>query len=677
MSKPELLSPAGSYESLCAAVQSGADAVYLGGSSFGARKSAKNFTIEEMKKWTDYCHIYGVSVYVTVNTLVKDNEKEELAEYVRTLSDIGVDAVLLQDFGAVEIVKKCAPQLAIHASTQMTATSADDVLFLQELGFERVVLSRELSFEQIREIAGKVTCELEVFVHGAICMCYSGQCLFSSIVGGRSGNRGACAQPCRLPYSIVDSDGKKVCGGYMLSPRDLCLVSRLDDLAEIGVKSLKIEGRLKRCEYVAAVTGIYRKYIDNPSSVLKSDITELKNAFARGFTTGLFGGEGAKMINPDNPSNAASNTFTADVKKRCADGACIRKIPVEINASVRMGDKLCVCMTDGENYAYAASDSVAERAISVSLTDEKLKESLKKLGNTPYECRDIQTELDENISIPVSQINLVRRRAQEELSRLRAERPLRQTFDFDFAEKQAVRSEEFFIACDVSNAEQAAAAEKLGIKRIYCPENVNTDGGIIKCAAVTSADNCGGDFLAVSNAGQIKKHSGKQLFGGARLNITNSESLLFYSRYLNDAILSPELNLREIGQMSKCIPVGIIAYGRLDLMICRACPLKNAGLCQNHKAKYRLRDRMGNVMPLVCTSDCSMRILNSKPIYMADKAEEIKKSGVSFAVLKFTDETGSECEKIISDYISAFSGNGALGMTENTFTRGHFYRGVK
>ena len=675
----ELLSPAGSYEALRAAVQSGADAVYLGGSSFGARRSAKNFTIDEMKKWIDYCHIYNVKVYVTVNTLIKDSELSELSQYVRDLSDIGADAVLVQDFGAVKIIKKCAPQLPVHASTQMTATDTDDVLFLQKLGFERAVLSRELSFEEIKKISENTSCELEVFVHGAICMCYSGQCLFSSIVGGRSGNRGACAQPCRLPYTIVDSAGKKAFSGYVLSPYDLCLVSQLDKLKKIGVSSLKIEGRLKRCEYVSAVTGIYRKYIDNPCAVEKSDMTELKNAFARGFTTGLFGGEGAKMINHKNPSNAAPNIFSQEAKHRCGENVFERKIPVSISASMRLGEKVGVCFSDGEHYAYAQSDKECEKAVNAAVSEEKLKSSLMKLGAAPYECEEIETDAESGVSIPISEINLVRRRAAEELSRQRAEREKRKTFDFDFNRSASAARGEIFIACDVSTKEQAALAEKMGIKRIYYPRGIkgNAEKSIVKSAEVTRYDAFGAKCVMINNAGEIRKHGGAELFGGARLNITNSESLSFYSEYLSDAVLSPELNLKEIEQIYKCIPVGVIGYGKLDLMLTAACPLKNAGLCQNHRQKYRLRDRMGNIMPLICTDSCNMRILNSKPVYMADKAEDIIKSGASFVVLKFTDEKTDECEKIISDYISAFSGNAVQKPSENTFTRGHFYRGVK
>ena len=253
----ELLAPAGSSAALHAAVQSGADAVYLGGSRFGARHSAENFTAEDMKKWVDYCHLYGVDVHVTVNTLIKEKEIAALQEYVKELNNIGVDALIVQDIGAAEIIKNTIPDMTLHASTQMTVTSLEGVKYLENMGFSRVVLARELSEKEIEHICKNAKAEIEVFVHGAICMCYSGQCLMSSILGGRSGNRGRCAQPCRLPYELLEKD-KSAGNGYILSPKDMALVNDLGTLNKIGVASLKIEGRLKRAEYVSAVVGVYR-----------------------------------------------------------------------------------------------------------------------------------------------------------------------------------------------------------------------------------------------------------------------------------------------------------------------------------------------------------------------------------------------------------------------------------
>lgn len=254
----ELLAPAGSSEALHAAVQSGADAVYIGGTSFNARQSAKNFTIEDIKREADYCHLYGVDLHVTLNTLIKERELKKVIEYVEALNDAGVDALIVQDLGVAKLIRKICPDMPLHASTQMTVTSLEGVRYLEDMGFTRVVLARELSCDEIKKITDNAKAEIEVFVHGALCMCYSGQCLMSSILGARSANRGRCAQPCRLNYTLTDNMGTDI-NAYALSPKDLAMVDELNRLRGIGVKSLKIEGRLKRAEYVSAVTGIYRR----------------------------------------------------------------------------------------------------------------------------------------------------------------------------------------------------------------------------------------------------------------------------------------------------------------------------------------------------------------------------------------------------------------------------------
>ena len=345
----ELLSPAGNAAALGAAVQSGADAVYLGGSEFGARHSAENFSLDEIKRWTDYCHLYGVQVHVTVNTLVKEKELTRLQEYVKGLSFAGVDALIIQDIGAAEIIKNTIPDMTLHASTQMTVTSLEGVKYLEDIGFERVVLARELSSEEIAYICKNTDAEIEVFVHGAVCMCYSGQCLMSSVIGGRSGNRGRCAQPCRLPYELLEN-GKNISSGYLLSPKDLALVNELKSLNEMGVTSLKIEGRLKRAEYVSAVVGIYRKYLDTLGVASQKDMNELLDAFSRtGFTDGYFKNNlGKNMMSYDIPGNSSENKFSEAAKQRAADNANIRKIPVNIAGVLKTDSPLEVTMYDDD-----------------------------------------------------------------------------------------------------------------------------------------------------------------------------------------------------------------------------------------------------------------------------------------------------------------------------------------
>lgn len=671
----ELLSPAGSYESLIAAVQSGADAVYLGGTKFGARQSAVNFDVDEMKKWIDYCHLYGVKVYVTVNTLIKNQEINELSEYIKNLNDINADGVIVQDFGALSVIRAVAPSLQVHGSTQMTATSLEDVKFLENLGFSRVVLARELSASQIRHIASNTDCEIEVFVHGALCMSYSGQCLMSSILGGRSGNRGRCAQPCRLPYTLEGGD--KPAKGFLLSPRDLCLVNKLDELKKAGVTSLKIEGRLKRAGYVSTVVGIYRKCLDLDVGADSDDMKELSNAFGRGFTAGFFGGEtGKRMMNPVNSSNASENIFTKEALERCREDASFRKIDVTLNAEAHLGKPLSVSMTDKDgNTVVSNSEILCEKALKTPISAERIKESLSKFGGSPYKCISADVIADDGIIIPVSAINGVRRELIERLTEKRVFRERRETYTF--AENQFVRkNRKPEIYCEVTTPEQYHAAKRAGIKHIIAPPEIGAP--IVKAPLVSSSGKVTGDRVYVSALGQIENSGAFEVIGGHRLNITNSYSCDFYLGYMNKAVLSPELSLKEIISVTSGteLDCGIVAYGRLDLMLCGNCPVKASGMCKKGKVQYFLKDRKNEKFPVLCSDNCLARILNSKPVYMADKWNDIENSGVGFVLLLFTTETEKETEEIINKYIRASKGVPSGKMAENTFTRGHFYRGI-
>ena len=362
----ELLAPAGSFGTLKAAVQSGADAVYIGGSEFSARRSAVNFSVDEIFEAAKYCRLRDVKLYVAANILVKESETDRFLEYIGKLNDIGVDAIIIQDIGMAKTVHEMYPDLPIHASTQMTVTNLEGAKRLREMGFSRVVLARELSKEAIEKITRESGVETEVFVHGALCMSYSGQCLMSSIIGGRSGNRGMCAQPCRLPYKIDDKQG------HLLSPKDLCMVKRLGELKNIGVASLKIEGRLKRSEYTSSVCGVYRKYIDSEKNVSDSDMQELYNAFSRsGFTTKYFDGKSGKdMMCYENPANAAENIFTQETKARCAEGANFKKTEIYMSAELKKGIPVSVSVWNNDGiFVTETGDVLAEEALNIELSE--------------------------------------------------------------------------------------------------------------------------------------------------------------------------------------------------------------------------------------------------------------------------------------------------------------------
>ncbi len=676
----ELLAPAGSFSALRAAVQSGADSVYIGGSEFSARKSAQNFTLSEITEAVQYCHLRGVKVHVAANILVKERETAQFLEYMGRLNEIGVDAVIIADIGMASKIRRIYPDLPLHASTQMTVTSVSAAKKLAQMGFSRIVLARELTKEQIEKICKSVDVEIEVFAHGAICMCYSGQCLMSSMIGGRSGNRGMCAQPCRLPYSI---GGKQ---GHFLSPKDMCMIEVLPQLSKIGVTSIKIEGRLKRSEYVAAVTGIYRKYIDNPKKVEKSDMDGLYSAFSRsGFTKGYFDGEiGRDMMCYENPSNVAENEFSADVLARCQENTNIKKSEIFMSAELKKDMPFCVSVWDNDgNFATVQGEVVPETAISRPLDKERITSQLLKLGDTPFYCESIEVVLGDGLSLPISEINAVRRNAVTAYCEEKLKMQKRRVFTYEDCEVN-MEEPELILVCEVSTYEQAMAAIDAGVGEIYAPTALanrlyseNHDVKIIAKLPPVDRDDKAflepeTDAILISAIGQLDET--KECYGDFRLNITNRESVNFYKE-LKRVTISPELNLAEASEISR--GQEIIAYGRLPLMVMENCPQKALGTCTSQKAYGKMRDRMGEEFLLRCTEGCYSEILNSKPIFMADKCEFVNKLKIRAIRLIFTVENPTECGKIIEEYRMAIMGKNAKGLRENTFTRGHFYRGVE
>ena len=459
----EILAPAGSMEALFAAVQSGADSVYIGGTEFSARKSASNFNLNEIQEALRYCHIRGVKLHVAANILIKEKEKQDFLEYIGKLNEIGVDAVIIQDIGMAWKVRQMYPDLPLHASTQMTVTNISGALKLQEMGFSRVVLARELSRSAIKKICENIDIETEVFAHGALCMCYSGQCLLSSIIGGRSGNRGMCAQPCRLPYQL---DGKT---GYFLSPKDLSMIDYISELSQMGVTSLKIEGRLKRKEYVAQVTKIYKKYAENRKEVLKSDRQELLDAFNRsGFTSGYFEDKkGIDMMSAENPSNISENKFSDEVKSICSENANLRKREVFISANVCKNQPLSACMWDNDGHFAEYQGSVLLEKRKNGKTDsERIKNQLIKLGNTPFFAETAQLTLDSDTMVSLSQINDARRNLCKVFEDKLCETENRRAFPYIPAKIKRYEKKPILVA-EISSYEQAKACREAGITEIY------------------------------------------------------------------------------------------------------------------------------------------------------------------------------------------------------------------
>ena len=683
--KLELLAPAGGIDELKAAVQSGADAVYMGATMFSARAGAKNFTADEMREAVSYAHAYGVAVHCTINTLIKENELDTAIASAVTAYECGVDALIIQDLGLALHLREIMPDMELHASTQMTVTSLEGVRYLEKLGFSRVVLARELSFSEIERIVRGAKAEIEVFVHGAICMSYSGQCLMSSLLGGRSGNRGRCAQPCRLSYELLEN-GKAAGNGYLLSPRDMALIGHIAKLKEIGVSSLKIEGRLKSKEYVSTVVGIYRDYIDNTRTVSKADMGELRDAFSRsGFTDGYFTGVlGKDMMSHTNPANNSGSTFTEAAIAR-ASGEITRRIAVSMYASLKRNDVIHLTVLDGDGNCVTVSGEIkAETAKNRPLTRDRIEEQLKKLGSTIFEAEDINIEADEGITVPLKEINEVRRRACEQLFEMRGKKD-RPSVNISPLKRESYKKggDVLEISVEVRTLEQALALKGLDISRIYAPTGVaeKITGDFLEVVTKPSdifLDNeiCKGTVIA-NNTAILERYGDCVKYGDFRLNVFNSLTANAYSK-LDMITLSPELNLHEIKDITSHtrVKTEIIAYGRLPLMIMKNCPIRALKRCQKKRDIYYLRDRKNIEFPVVCMSGCRAVILNSKPLYTADMTDSLRNAGINSIRLMFTIEKPSECRRIFDEYSRALMGEEIDRRAENSFTRGHLHRGV-
>ena len=649
----ELLAPVGSFEALKAAVQNGANAVYLGGKDFGARASANNFDRDELKEAVKYAHIRGVQVFVTTNTLRKENEIEDFLEYAKFLYDIDVDAIILQDIGMARLIKRELPDFELHASTQMVAHSLEDVKYLESVGFDRVVLAREVTVEEIKYICDNCKADIEVFVHGALCVCYSGQCLMSSMIGNRSGNRGRCAQPCRQRYELIDVYTGEVVnsnGDYLLSPRDLNAIEEIDKVIDAGVHSLKIEGRMKRPEYVATVIDGYRKTIDeylatNKLNVSDETINDLYTIFNRKFTKGLLLGDvGKDMMNSQLPNNQGlyvgtvvdynkkakrlkiklANTlkkgdginlgggtigriikngnietigykgetieldFVGEARKgqivfKTSDSELMDRVQatftqdkefvkniIDAKITIKLGQKPILTLKDRHsNEATIEGDKIVEEAMKVALSKEKVETQLRKLGNTPYELDLLEIELDDNVSLPISLLNQMRRDCIELLDKERVSIKNRKYKNKIVKYKPVLynRNKQQEISVKVKNLEQLESALECGVDRIYYEDTNTIDKGmslamkynkkVIYSAPriirnkeynhLAKANNAGVESVQVGNYGSIDYFKDKKLNIDYYLNAFNSETINYYKEIGADTLcISQELNINEI-----------------------------------------------------------------------------------------------------------------------------------
>ena len=692
----EPLAPAGSPEAVTAAVQAGADAVYLGYGSFNARRNAKNFSEEEFAAAVSYCHLRGAKVYLTLNTLVTDRELPQAAQLARRASELGADAVLVQDLGVARMLRQTVPDLPLHASTQMTLHSLDGVKAAADLGMTRVVLARELGREEIAYICRSSPIEIEVFVHGALCMCYSGQCFFSSVVGGRSGNRGLCAQPCRLKYGW---DGRA--REYPLSLKDLSLAGHLRELEEMGVACAKIEGRMKRPEYVAVVTAIYARAIREGRDPTAEELEQLRLAFSRqGFTDGYFTNRtGPEMFGVREKEEEPRELFQRARELYLKEEP--RRAPVKLYAMVRRGEPAQVAAEDAEGRVAAVSGPVPEEAEHVALTREKVEGQISRTGGTPFSCESARAYVEEGLSLPLSALNALRRQALQELADRRLELPRRRQEEFHPGVRYENRRQPPVLTVSVRLAEQVTR-ELCALKPalLYLPaeegaahpEKVELalSMGVPVAAALPRVmfdrerDTVLDQLLRLRELGvtealaggwgmlPLARELGFTLRGDYGLGVYNSQTLKELKRLgFASATASFELKLAQIRDISKPVDIEMLVYGRLSLMLTQNCLIRtHTGrcTCENNN---RLTDRKGEQFPVVKAFGCRSEILNSKKLFLADKAAEWKKIGLWAGRLMFTTENARECVQVLERYLDR-------GTYEpNDYTRGLYYRDVE
>lgn len=683
MKEIELLAPSGGMEALHAAVQNGADAVYLGEKSFSARQSAENFDENSLKEAVRYAHERGTAVYLAMNTLVHHREQKNFEQSVAEAANSGVDALIIQDFGGAHIAKSVCPHMPIHASTQMSAHNEKDVIHLLERGFSRVVLARELSEEEIEKIYLNTGASLEVFVHGALCVSVSGQCLMSSFIGGRSGNRGRCAQPCRQMYS---AEGAK---GYFLSPRDLCLLDEVSSLRRIGVDSLKIEGRMKSPEYVATVTRMYRKYLDYPQRATKEDIQELEKIFVRGdgFTKAYYAGINTpQMMNYSMSNDGISYKSDKEVLKKAAltyrEGVENKKIPIDGYFTLREDEPAELLLTDGVNTVTVYGE-VGEKAVNLPLTEDSARDRIGKLGSTPFSLNHFEANIHGLLTLSAKSINALRRDGAEKLLEARGEIRKAETFPFEYSYPHRKR-DKFIIAAHVMNKEQLQGAEAADV--IYAPlslyEELENKTNVIPVLPKVNYNyekllkrlkNCGAKTVFASTLGVAKAllEDGFEVFGDYGLNISNPVSANEYKKIgINRLTLSPELSGEEIRDITSNTDAAceILAYGRQLMMTTRACIIKGVrGKCDCDRP-LMLKDKTGaGFLVYSDKSEHINMIYNTAVTFMADKRKVLEGLDVDCIRLVFTDE-GKEK---VSEIISMYNGLGEVSLPK-AFTRGYF-----
>ena len=693
----ELLSPAGSREAVTAAVQSGAGAVYLGFGDYNARRGAQNFTRESLAEAVAYCHVRGVKVYLTLNTLLSDGELPGAVEEARFASEVGADAVLVQDLGVLEAVRCAVPDLPLHASTQMSLMNLDGVKRAADLGCTRAVLARELSRDQIGYICAHSPIEIEVFGHGAQCMCYSGQCFFSSVIGTRSGNRGLCAQPCRLNYGWGDRADRP-----LLSLKDMSLAKHLRELEELGVACLKIEGRMKRPEYVAVVTSIYARALREGREPTSEELEQLRAAFSRqGFTDGYFRDDtGRHMFGTRQEEREPKELFAA---ARADYGREHPLVALTGALTLREGEAMALTLSDGVRQVTARGEA-PQRAKMRPTTPEEARERIQKTGGTPYAVTALEVEAGEGLMAPAAQLNALRREALEELTALRAQPPARRSLPFapeNGDQGSNAGAPVYTVALhDASQLTDALLARRPAVVYLPLEEALKVRDRFGDMAgqgvepsvilprvlwdrevpeverALAELKRSGARSVLVGNLGGISlaERVGLPARGDFGLEVYNSQCAGAYREMgLQSAALSFEQRLSRVRDQKKPLPSELIVYGRLPLMITENCIYKaRDGKCRRGcEARQGILDRKKARFPVLRAWGCRNEIFNGVPLWLADRRQELERCGLWALRLNFVLEKPEDCVRIFDAYRT---GN---GIASEEYTRGLYYREVE
>ena len=691
----ELLAPAGSMEALRAAVQNGANAVYVGCGQFNARQSAKNFTPQTLTEAVKYCHIRGVAVHLALNILVSDRETQEAAALIRHAALSAVDAFIVQDLSVVQLCKQIAPHIPIHGSTQMTVHSLPGVLLCAAWGLKRVVLSRELSREEIRYITANSPIEIEVFAHGALCMSYSGQCYLSAAIGGRSGNRGRCAQPCRQSYGYGRWQNR-----HPLSLKDNCLIHYLSDLESMGVASLKLEGRMKRPEYVAAVTGIYRRAIDS-GNVTRQMMDTLHTAFNRqGFTDGYYTGKIGRDMFGIREDKAEDPRWCKEIRQTY-ESAENGLVPITFRAAVTAG-RSSLTVTDPEGRTCTLEGPVPEQARVAELTEELLCSRLSKTGGTPYYCTDVRADITPGVTLSAAAINALRRDVLNQLTAQRARRDVPHLGRPRQIPHYAGNRYHPELTVQVTTREQITGRLlKMAPKVLYVPLHLLTQDPqfcrelacrVNVCAvlprivhdaelpalrqSMTTVRNLGVREVLIGNLGLLlpARDCRMQIRGDFSLNLYSSAAVNAARELeLQSAALSFEMTLPQIRDVSKAIPCELLCYGRLPLMVTENCLIRGrTGECTCHLGAAKLTDKTGAEFPIIKDgSSCRSILLNGKKLNWLDRQNDLSRLGLWATRLYFTTENPKEVDQVLASYLNP------TAFDPGACTRGLYLRGLE